>query len=483
MTPCRTPSKRSFDFSMYSNDQTPTKSHSFPLPHTPGAVEMQRAQSLQGLPGASTVQLKHQMPSPANSPQTLHAEVATMPSPGSCRINPQKTANAPATPSTGRRQRKTTSTTSSPAQPELGSCEDSLEDDFDTRVKASVQETGISGDEIAKYISGPDPKDGKWVCLYQKCHSRFGRKENIKSHIQTHLGDRQYKCDKCQKPFVRGHDLKRHLKTHTGKKPFVCDCGAGFARQDALTRHRQRDMCIGGFAGFVPKTAKRGRPPKNNRPDMETRQTKSARTRQRAATKAASESPIKSEGPALQDAPVFTSPNYILSKPMSSSTPPTSPGCSSGDHPSPGTSGVPFTPRFEDDMLPLSSPQIAHAKYERAISQYDPNIVTESFSQDCLYKDPAISPNDMSSPHTAPTLAESVSSEIDVFMTQDPSEELHEFGSLANRLAGYPSPYRFLSPAEFAPTATFFSEKTFAGLTALDEDTLDTLSNEFLVDL
>lgn len=142
----------------------------------------------------------------------------------------------------------------------------------------SITDTGITIDDIATFIQGPDPSDGKWICLYPECKKRFGRKENIKSHVQTHLGDRQFQCPHCQKCFVRQHDLKRHAKIHSGVKPYPCQCGNSFARHDALTRHRQRGMCIGAFEGVVKKTVKRGRPRKN-RPDNEERIKKSSRTR------------------------------------------------------------------------------------------------------------------------------------------------------------------------------------------------------------
>lgn len=125
-----------------------------------------------------------------------------------------------------------------------------------------AKSTGISMEEITSFIAGPEAPDGKWVCKYPDCDKRFGRKENIKSHVQTHLGDRQYRCDVCKKCFVRQHDLKRHSKIHTGIKPYPCLCGNSFARHDALTRHRQRGMCIGAFEGIVKKVAKRGRPRK-----------------------------------------------------------------------------------------------------------------------------------------------------------------------------------------------------------------------------
>ncbi|KAK4174695.1 putative transcriptional factor [Triangularia setosa] len=130
-------------------------------------------------------------------------------------------------------------------------------------IEETKTDTGVTLEDISQYIQGPDPSDGKWVCLYESCNKRFGRKENIKSHVQTHLNDRQYQCPSCHKCFVRQHDLKRHAKIHTGIKPYPCECGNSFARHDALTRHRQRGMCIGAFDGIVRKVVKRGRPRKN----------------------------------------------------------------------------------------------------------------------------------------------------------------------------------------------------------------------------
>lgn len=363
----------------------------------------------------------------------------------------------------------------------------SRDGDLDARVKASVQETGISNDEIAKFISGPDPKDGKWVCLFTDCLCRFGRKENIKSHVQTHLGDRQFKCDICEKHFVRGHDLKRHLKTHSGNKPFACACGASFARQDALTRHRQRDMCVGGFTGVVPKTAKRGRPPKKNknRPDIDTRQAKSTRTRQRVADKVTSIASASTR-PTLQEAPVFTSPNYAPSTALSSFTPPASPGQSYYEMPSPSQDHESYPSKVEDDMLPLSPPQMAHARYEQAMAQYGTSFSSQSYSQESLYSESGLSPREMSSPHTAPTLAESsVGSEIDIFMSQDHSDDVREeFGQLATpSLPGFPS-YQFVDTNDFSGSS-FYPAKPFSGLTNFDDDLADPiecLSSEFLVD-
>jgi regulatory protein SWI5 len=157
----------------------------------------------------------------------------------------------------------------------------------DLEVDASLEYTGIAPEEVQRYISEQDPISNKWTCMYQDCGKMFGRRENIRSHVQTHLGDRQFKCNGCGKCFVRQHDLKRHAKIHSGNKPYKCPCGAGFARQDALTRHRQRGMCCGGFPDAVRRQAKRGRP-KKQRPDMEQRIEKSSRTKQALASAASS---------------------------------------------------------------------------------------------------------------------------------------------------------------------------------------------------
>ena len=104
---------------------------------------------------------------------------------------------------------------------------------------------------------------------------------------------------------MRQHDLKRHAKIHSGVKPYPCLCGNSFARHDALTRHRQRGMCVGAFEGVVKKVAKRGRPRKH-RPEAEARADKAARTRAKAvamshSSSSASEHSLYPTSPAMYD--------------------------------------------------------------------------------------------------------------------------------------------------------------------------------------
>lgn len=150
-------------------------------------------------------------------------------------------------------------------------------------VPASIVETGIPAYEVQQYIGELSESDNKYPCMWEGCNRRFGRKENVRAHVQTHLGDRQFKCNLCDKTFVRQHDLKRHIAIHSDDRPFVCPCGTGFARHDALTRHRQRGMCNGVLPGFEKteeEKPKRGRP-KKERPDMESRVDKASKQRKK----------------------------------------------------------------------------------------------------------------------------------------------------------------------------------------------------------
>jgi len=202
------------------------------------------------------------MSKPCLSPQTT-GFVSSSPHPASSP-SPQKPSKRPSA------HRRTESIASQASAASIASID----------IEKTKTETGITLDDIQQFIQGPDPVDNKWICSFENCNKKFGRKENIKSHVQTHLNDRQFQCPACLKCFVRQHDLKRHAKIHTGIKPYPCECGNSFARHDALTRHRQRGMCIGAFEGSIPKNAKRGRPRKE-RPNNEERREKAARTRRK----------------------------------------------------------------------------------------------------------------------------------------------------------------------------------------------------------
>ncbi|KAH8426977.1 putative C2H2 transcription factor (Swi5) [Aspergillus melleus] len=546
ITPATTPFKRSVDLAQYSDMQpTPTKGQNCSMPGSAQSSYMQRAKSLQGVAGTTFTQPKIEMPSPphtasfemdnfdtfdcqqgssfeipksenfaqsqyasSSASSSFHSSpvLAAMPCPGDENERPDKLPIYPATPSRPslRKSPSVRSSTSSASKAKLSPKNASIENlNLDDRVHASIKETGVTMDEIASFIHGPDPDDGKWVCLHPGCERRFGRKENIKSHVQTHLGDRQYKCDHCNKCFVRGHDLKRHAKIHTGDKPYECLCGNVFARHDALTRHRQRGMCIGGYKGIVRKTTKRGRP-KKHRPETEEQQQKTSKTRQKLAEKflASLESDTSRNSPPSEvfenmslrapspatEMPVFNNPNYSLPPEVFTFTPPASPGGTHDHGTSPTYSERSVTPSTEDEMLPLSP---SKGPLDKIIEEHGMPSLTNSDA--CPYTDACSTTHALSSPHTAPILTDSSHGpDLDIFISQAPSTGFgkHEFPDLADPdMASFPDYVN----SSFEPGMDLFSGKGFSAGPPMsddffsfqfqvDEQPSDVMTREFLMD-
>ncbi|EMG50170.1 hypothetical protein G210_4803 [Candida maltosa Xu316] len=109
--------------------------------------------------------------------------------------------------------------------------------------------------ELDNYWTGPD-ENKIFTCTYKNCFKKFTRRYNVRSHIQTHLSDRPFGCTFCPKRFVRQHDLNRHIKGHIEARYSKCPCGKEFARLDALRKHQDRNICIGGNKGVVSKPKK-----------------------------------------------------------------------------------------------------------------------------------------------------------------------------------------------------------------------------------
>nr|CAD7435004.1 unnamed protein product [Timema monikensis] len=80
-------------------------------------------------------------------------------------------------------------------------------------------------------------------CEY--CGKRLLWRENMKTHLRIHSGERPYTCHVCGGQFRESTlfrlrcNLVVHLTTHTGDKPFMCDmCGQTFGVKHNLTHHR-----------------------------------------------------------------------------------------------------------------------------------------------------------------------------------------------------------------------------------------------------
>ena len=176
-------------------------------------------------------------------------------------------------------------TNTSPAKQEVSHLHSIPNVELNSQKDGKLEDTGFTDEDIQSWIITHSLND--FECTWEKCNKHFKRRENIKSHIQTHLGDRRFKCDECDSAFVRQHDLKRHKTIHQGDKPYKCVCPGGeFGRMDALTRHRQRGICPGALGGTpIKEPTKRGRPKKAHRPEPAERAEKAAKTRQRVLEK------------------------------------------------------------------------------------------------------------------------------------------------------------------------------------------------------
>lgn len=78
-------------------------------------------------------------------------------------------------------------------------------------------------------------------------------KDEHEEHEETQLKVshgiyRKFQCMSCTQTFKRSLDLKRHEKQHLIIPPSICNlCGKGFARKDALKRHRNTLTCKRNF--------------------------------------------------------------------------------------------------------------------------------------------------------------------------------------------------------------------------------------------
>ncbi|ABN68245.2 Metallothionein expression activator, partial [Scheffersomyces stipitis CBS 6054] len=117
--------------------------------------------------------------------------------------------------------------------------------------------------ELDQYWEGPD-EDKIYTCTYKNCGKKFTRRYNVRSHIQTHLSDRPFACAYCPKRFVRQHDLNRHVKGHLEARHCRCPCGKEFVRLDALKKHRERNICVGGIASSTNHCITKPQPKKKD---------------------------------------------------------------------------------------------------------------------------------------------------------------------------------------------------------------------------
>jgi len=73
-----------------------------------------------------------------------------------------------------------------------------------------------------------------------ECGKSYRQIDSLKAHRKRHL-EPTIPCPYCVKHFYTKNELKSHVGIHTGEKPFKCDiCPAAFVASSSLAAHRRQ---------------------------------------------------------------------------------------------------------------------------------------------------------------------------------------------------------------------------------------------------
>jgi KRAB domain-containing zinc finger protein len=76
--------------------------------------------------------------------------------------------------------------------------------------------------------------------LCSVCDYKTNEPNCLRSHMLTHMQERNYSCERCGKAYKSKGALTRHMKRHDGPA-FPCTlCGRSYTTKGTLTRHIKR---------------------------------------------------------------------------------------------------------------------------------------------------------------------------------------------------------------------------------------------------
>ena len=105
-----------------------------------------------------------------------------------------------------------------------------------------LEGTGFqSSFSLKKFTSNEETKNGDVVYYVQcpECNKKLKQK-SYRSHVKTHLGAKQFKCDLCGDRFTRRNDVMRHKRLiHEKPRDFKCEqCEKYFVSEENLASHK-----------------------------------------------------------------------------------------------------------------------------------------------------------------------------------------------------------------------------------------------------
>ncbi|XP_022818932.1 zinc finger protein 181-like isoform X3 [Spodoptera litura] len=76
------------------------------------------------------------------------------------------------------------------------------------------------------------------TCKCTECDQAFFRDGDLKKHMLTHTGVKEFKCEICSKFYAKRSTLNGHMRIHNNDKRFKCNlCGQAFVQKPSLTWH------------------------------------------------------------------------------------------------------------------------------------------------------------------------------------------------------------------------------------------------------
>lgn len=103
------------------------------------------------------------------------------------------------------------------------------DDGYTSQEPISCTRENSSGDEINLPIENTTKKKTE-ILLQPKlhqctiCQRSFAVKQDLRRHIDSHLGIKRFPCHICPREYSRGHNLKKHMETHKNEPDGTCYC-------------------------------------------------------------------------------------------------------------------------------------------------------------------------------------------------------------------------------------------------------------------